>query len=198
MKSNFRSVVAWPVRKLRRFRTRLLHPIRRRRTLAELWGRAAPDRVLFICHGNICRSPYAEAVFNRMVCSEPGPRMRAYSAGFIGPGRSTPDEGQAVARASGIDLSSHRSRLITQELVDGADLVVVMQPDQERAAKRGFDCDGKHVLVLGDLDSDEVDRREIIDPFDWPESVFKESYDRIERCTRALVRALTEGSPAIH
>jgi len=196
MQIDIRSVAAWPIRKFRRLRTQLLHPLRHTRALADLRSVTELERVLFVCLGNICRSPYAEAVFNQMVDLETDSKLRAYSAGFVGPGRATPEEGQAVAISRGIDLSSHRSQLITDQLVSEVDLVIVMQPDQQRAVRQRFNCNGKNVVVLGDLDLENVDRREIKDPFDQSEAVFEASFDRIERCVRVLLKTLTEGGLA--
>jgi protein-tyrosine-phosphatase len=48
----------------------------------------------------------------------------------------------------------------------------------------------RDVLVLGDLDPQAIDTRTIRDPVNQPRAVFEESYARIERCVRALERAI--------
>ena len=76
-------------------------------------------RLLFVCTGNICRSPFAAAVARRE-------GLDASSAGTdVVLGHAT-DDAIAVADEFGIDLRSHRSRQLTDELCDGADLVVRM------------------------------------------------------------------------
>jgi hypothetical protein len=77
---------AWRVvaRALRHLPDRLLHPLRRRRAIVRL-GRQRPVSLLLVCHGNVMRSPYAEAVLRRALGA--GSRVRVASAGFIGPDR---------------------------------------------------------------------------------------------------------------
>ena len=63
---------------------RLLHPLRRRAARADLTRRVAPSSMLVICHGNICRSPFAAAVLRARLA---GTGVCVESAGFFGPGR---------------------------------------------------------------------------------------------------------------
>lgn len=73
-----------------------------------------------------------------------------------------------------------------------ADVVLVMSPGQLRQlARETAEIPGGVRIVLGDLDPESIDRRTIIDPFDAPEEVFDVVYERIDRCCRALVEALS-------
>jgi protein-tyrosine-phosphatase len=163
---------------------RLLHRWRHRRQAAALDG-LRPSTILFVCLGNICRSPYAAESFQRAA----GGKVLAVSAGFIGPGRPVPETGQRVARRRGLDLSQHRSQFITKELVDAADLIVVMDQGQRRGIEQRF---GRRagVVVLGDLDPDPIDTRTVRDPYNQREDVFEAVYARIDRAVSTLARAL--------
>lgn len=144
-------------------------------------------RVLFVCHGNICRSPYAAASFLRRLPPVFRANVQASSAGFIGPGRPSPGEALAVSRRRGIDLSAHMSRLIDAQALRDYDLVVVMDGRQAQDVKATNPDIG--VVVLGDLDPQPITRRAIPDPFGRPEQVFDESYARIDRCLDTLIDA---------
>ncbi len=165
---------------------RWLHPLRRAGALRVLSRAPRPRAVLFLCHGNICRSPYAAAVFERAIFSSIGAPIAVHSAGFIGPNRPMPREGLQVAALRGLDLGSHRSALIDQARLADAALIVVMDAHQRRALHERFSCRGKRVIILSDLDSLPIDRRAIPDPFDKPVAVFADAYDRIDRCVNAL------------
>lgn len=170
---------------VRRLPDRLLHPRRRRRARERLSGGARSDGpVLFICHGNICRSPYAEKVLAR----EARGRLAVTSAGLMGPDRPSPETARQVAAERGVDLEAHRSRLVTTELLRSACLVVVMEPYQARALhdRHGF----RRSLVLGDLDPEPVERRPIRDPIFRPPELFREVYDRIDRCVDEMLDAM--------
>src|SRR5712692_6786997 len=97
-------------RALNRLPDRLLHPWRRRVAREALTSRGLPRLTLVVCHGNICRSPYAAAVLGGLL--HQGRDRDVVSAGFIGPDRPAPPEAVSVARARGVDLSRHRSRLL--------------------------------------------------------------------------------------
>jgi protein-tyrosine phosphatase len=80
--------------------------------------------VLVMCTANRCRSPIVEGLLKRAVSSYP---IGVSSAGFLESGHRAPSEGiRAVAKA-GVDISSHISRQVTVELLDEADLIIVME-----------------------------------------------------------------------
>lgn len=84
--------------------------------------------VLLVCSGNQCRSPMAEHLLRRMIARRgDGDRMRVSSAGtWCDLDQPATLLAQAALRAVGLDLSTHRSRPVTQQLVDDADLILVM------------------------------------------------------------------------
>jgi protein-tyrosine-phosphatase len=180
-------VVADLLTRVRRAPERLLHPLRRRQALAALRRRPRPARLLAVCHGNICRSPVVAALLGRDLAPL---GIEVQSAGFTGPNRPPPREAVAAAARRGVDLSEHRSRLLTADLVRAVDLIVVMDPAQQRAVCERFGSWPRDVIVLGDLDPAPVQTRTIRDPVNQPSDVFDESYERIERCVRQLVRVL--------
>jgi len=166
----------------------LLHPHRRQAALERLHA-LNPKWILFVCHGNICRSPFAAECFKRLLSRYSASRVNVESGGFVSPGRPAPTNALSAAARRGIDLFSHRSTLITPAALERADLVVVVSGDQSRALTpriRGTAC----VLVLGDLDPEPIVQRTILDPWNGDAMVFEASYTRIERCIHQLIDAL--------
>lgn len=171
---------------------RLLHPVHRRRVRAALRRRVRPAAFLVVCHGNICRSPFAAARLARQL--EPiGARVE--SAGFLGADRACPAEAVLAAARWGEDLSGHRSTLLTADRAHRADLIVVMDPSQGRAICERFGRSPRDVVVLGDLDPATPATRAIRDPVEQGIEVFEDSYARIERCVTALVALLAVPHP---
>lgn len=168
---------------------RLLHRLRRRRARSRLAARPVSS-VLVVCHGNICRSPYAEAALRAALPPFMRDRIRVLSAGFLGASRPAPLEAIEVASRRGVDLRSHRSRPLNADLVRGADLIVVMEPGQARRIQAVFGVDPEVLLVLGDLDPLPIETRAIRDPVLQPVEVFEECYARIDRCVAELVEAI--------
>jgi len=88
--------------------------------------------VLFVCMGNICRSPMAEGAF-RHAAEKAGllDQMHIDSAGTIGYHAGSPPDtrAQEAARKQGIDISSQRSRKISADDFDRFDYILVMDQD---------------------------------------------------------------------
>jgi len=175
---------------------RLLHGMRRRKVLAQLQARGIPGSILVVCHGNICRSPYAAARLRTLLPHALASQTRVNSAGFIGPNRPPPAEAVAVAGARGVDLSQHRSQLLGAQEAAAADLILVMEPAQQDRVCGSFGRWRADVVVLGDLDPEPITRRAIRDPVEQPARVFEESYARIDRCLRTLVSVMSRAAVA--
>jgi protein-tyrosine phosphatase len=183
-------VVTELVTRLQRTPERMLHGWRRRRVLKMLGRRPRPATLLVVCHGNRCRSPFAAAVLARAL-----PGLRVESAGFVGFNRPVPHDALAAAARLGVDLSAHRSQVVTPGLVRAADLIVVMDAAQRQALRERFGQPSQDVLILGDLDPWPVQSRAIPDPVVQSSELCESVYRRIERCVVALTAAL-ERRPA--
>jgi protein-tyrosine phosphatase len=165
---------------------RTLHPWRRRAVRRRLERAPRPRTLLFVCHANICRSPYAAAAARRL---PPLSAVTVQSAGFVGPDRASPAEAVAVAAERGIDLAAHRSQVIGLAQLHAADLVFVMDRQQRRRLVSGRPGLRHRIELLGDLDPEPIRQRAVLDPFRQPADVFRACYDRIDRCVAALAHA---------
>ena len=162
-----------------------MHRMRGRSARAAVRG--STRTILVICHGNICRSPFAARLLER---THAPAGIRVLQAGFIGSGRSAPAEAVVAARNRHLDLSGHRSRPLTSDLVRAADVVVVMDAPQRASVCDLFGARPGQVVLLGDFDPDPIDARAIHDPVDQPVEVFDAVYTRIERCVAELAKTL--------
>ena len=179
------------VRQGRLLRDRLLHGFRRRRALRDLRA-AHPTSVVFLCNGNICRSPYAERAFARILPEPFASSLRVGSMGLLWPGRPAPPVAQECAAEHGVDLTGHLSATLEQRSAPG-ELLVVMTAAQRREV-RHRSSGPRRVLMLGDLDLAPGEPRDILDPVDQPFAIFDACYTRIDRCVAELARALTVGT----
>lgn len=171
---------------------RLLHTRRRKRALRELAAVPAPRSILVICLGNICRSPYAEHRLTDELTRAGLDDIRVVSAGFILPGRPSPEAARRVAARRGLDLEDHRSQVVTSAMAREADVTLVMAATQLRQLRQTAGTEpGGPAIVLGDLDPAPIDRRTIVDPYDQRDDVFEAVYERIDRCCQSLVEVLS-------
>ncbi len=90
-------------------------------------------KILFVCTGNLCRSPMAEALLKRALAERGCDGIEVASVGtWAHPGWHATPEAVDTMRARGIDLAEHRSRPPEQEELVAADLIVVMTSVHER------------------------------------------------------------------
>lgn len=146
--------------------------------------------VLFVCIGNICRSPMAEGFFaqampERMVCSAGLHAMVGHAA-----------DGCAIElmHERGIDLSGHRARQLASWMVREADLIVTMDSEQRRYIENVFPtARGKVRRLL------EGPGAEVPDPYRHGRRAFLHSRDLIEEGIGQLVTWIVrqESSPII-
>lgn len=87
------------------------------------------DRILVVCTGNVCRSPVGEALLKRHF-----PAKRVESAGLAAlVGQGVDPNALRLGEADGLELGSHRARQVTLELLQDAELILVMSEGQRRA-----------------------------------------------------------------
>lgn len=168
---------------------RALHSRRAGEALARATSRGMPASVVVVCYGNICRSPYAEGVLRRSLASGRVDGVSVGSAGLYGPDRPANETALRLARARGVDLSAHRSRLFGAEDVTREGLVVVMTEAQREELIRGFGVPPERVELLGDFDPMRPEQRDIPDPYGHPDPVFERVFERIDRCVEAMCQA---------
>ena len=156
--------------------------------------RRKPSNILFICHGNLCRSPFAALVLRELTDDEDR-EFDVQSAGFQTEIPTPPRLAIEAASARGIDLSKHVAQSVSPALVRNRDLIVVMEPRQRVRLMRTFRAALPPILVLGDLDDRGGDRT-IADPINAEREVFDAVYDRITRCVRVLAREVGTGNAA--
>lgn len=149
--------------------------------------------VVFVCLGNICRSPFAEHLAARALAGR-GARLDVRSAGLrITQANRSPADAVAVARTYDVHLDAHVPVQFDQTHA-GADVIVVMEPVQREWLLRLHpDAAGRVVLLpLFDAEASGYDRCHIDDPFLGSPREFQACYRRIDRAVGSLVAALCE------
>lgn len=91
-------------------------------------------KVLFVCTGNTCRSPMAEAIFNKLA-KEKACKVRSCSAGLFVENKKVEQNARDALKTMGITIR-HKPTKITREMFDSADLVLTMTREQKLLLER--------------------------------------------------------------
>jgi protein-tyrosine-phosphatase len=156
-----------------------------------------PQRVesmLFVCLGNICRSPFGALMAERLLAEAARAGIRCTSAG-IRPSRDarSPVDACEAAADYGVRLDNHVPRLLTRELVAAHDLVVVMEASQLDQLRLEYPEFRDRIILLSLYDDDPrgpYERYNIDDPYGQPRAAFVRCYRRVTRSLRRLLAAV--------
>lgn len=137
----------------------------------------AIKNLLFVCTGNVCRSPMAAELFAARARTR-APQMRVTSAGVAAlVGKPPPGPVLALMAKLGIDASSHRGTQFTAELGSQQDLILVMETRQQQFIEKNWISLRGRVRRLGEWRG-----QDIPDPFGLPEQYYANCLGRIEEC----------------
>jgi len=136
--------------------------------------------LVFVCTGNLCRSPMAEAVLRRRWMQMGRNDLHVSSSGIHAKKDQAPPEMVIeVCRDEGLDLSAHLSRPLDPRELQGADLVLTMEPAQEHFLKIFFPRIADRVGLLAAWGTEGEKRQSIPDPMGGKRKAFQKTCDRI-------------------
>jgi protein-tyrosine-phosphatase len=130
------------------------------------------SRVLVLCRGNICRSPFAAELLRKRA-TERNIGLDIRSAGIdTSPGHDAHALAKAASRGYGVDLDHHRTTPLTMDLVSWADLILVMEPAHVVSLRGISSAARKKTFLLGHFASQAM--TDIRDPYGGtPEDFFR-------------------------
>lgn len=170
------------------FRLRRLH---RRGARTQRLRRLLPGArcFLFVCQGNILRSPLAAALFRlRLPAHLQGIRVISAGAGTYAEGRSDP-RAQAIAARFNISLEGHKSKWVTPAMLETADVVLVMDVLNEATLWQRFPRFREKLLLLAEVD-EHAKSLEIEDPYDKDEEQLQACGELLSQYVDALIALL--------
>jgi len=146
-------------------------------------------QILFVCTGNICRSPLAEALLRRALMERGVGEVGVESAGTGAWDGAPASEGAyLIGLERGLDLSSHRARLLTREIVEDAHLIFTMaRHHRARVHELGGEA---RVFVLGEYAGRTGEEAEVGDPFGGDLEVYRDTCAELETLIAAVADRL--------
>ncbi|HOX20794.1 MAG TPA: low molecular weight protein arginine phosphatase [Gemmatimonadales bacterium] len=151
----------------------------------------APRRVVLVCTGNTCRSALAEALLRRALEARGVTDVDVSSAGTgAWEGAPASEGAYLVGLESGLDLSGHRARLLTGDVVSQSDLILTMAR-HHRARVLELGAEGR-VHLVGDFAGRSDGSPEVADPFGADLDVYRQTRDELAELMAMVAARLAE------
>ena len=153
-----------------------------------------PDtgHIVVVCTANICRSPMAEGLLAHALAAQPEPlrSLRVVSAGVAARTGEAVSENSVVAlKKVGIDIAGHRSRPLTQEMLDGALAVLCMTETHRSIIELQSMPVPKHLYLFRDFLAKSA-RGDIADPYSGPLKLYEAARDEMVEAIPSLIKFL--------
>ena len=149
--------------------------------------------VLFVCTGNICRSPTAEAIFRKLAADAGmAEAVTADSAGTHGyhVGEPPDPRSQKAAAKRGYDLSALRARTIEDADFQRFDLILAMDQEHYATLSRSGGAAADHKLKLMMSYARRFKERDVPDPYYGGPQEFERVLDMLEDAAKGLLESL--------
>lgn len=153
--------------------------------------------ILFVCSGNIMRSPFAEGCLRKVIADIGVHSVEIASAGTLGiEGRPADPAARTLALERGFDLQSHRSHGLTVRDLARADVIVVMEQAHKDHIEALDAAAAGRTRLVREYESDGAGHRQVADlddPIGAPREAIVACMDVLERCVQNLAFRLKHG-----
>jgi protein-tyrosine phosphatase len=173
-------------------RVRILSSLKLRKPKLSLSG---PQLFVFVCFGNIMRSPMCEALMNRECCAFADSAVRVTSAGLhVVPGREAHPMAIAAAHELGISLGYHRARALNPDLVAQATVIFAMDFQNLVELWSRYPEARCKIFLLSAFAGTDHRSAEIPDPYYLGEEGTRRCYRTLTACIRNLAREVFQST----
>ena len=147
--------------------------------------------ILFVCTGNVCRSPMAEAIMRHQTRRQDGFRVISAGLGALD-GAPATDAAVEVMHEIGLDLTGFQSQSLTARLVQQADYIFTMTRQQQDAIQTFYPAAAEKVFIVREFEDGEIIGRDISDPIGQPVEIYRRTRDQIAKAIPSILAFINQ------
>ncbi|MCG3147457.1 MAG: Serine hydroxymethyltransferase [Verrucomicrobiae bacterium] len=142
--------------------------------------------ILFVCTGNVCRSPMAEELMRAALGNNPNYRIASAGIGALDGQPVTPESARAMAEI-GLDISNHVSQSLRVPLVEAADFIFTMTRQQQDTIQAFYPMAAEKTFLLREFEDAEVIGKDVSDPIGQSLDVYRRTRDQIKQAIPSIM-----------
>jgi RpiB/LacA/LacB family sugar-phosphate isomerase len=142
--------------------------------------------ILFVCTGNVCRSPMAEVLMREQLKGRNDLRVLSAGLGALD-GQTATDVAVAVMSEIGLDISHFVSQSLDSNLIEEADYIFTMTRQQQEAIATFYPAAAEKIFVVREFEEGEIIGRDIPDPIGQPVEVYRRTRDQIRKAMPSIL-----------
>ncbi len=149
--------------------------------------------ILFVCTGNVCRSPMAEGLLRAALGDDQNYRIFSAGLGALD-GQPVTEESEIAMAEIGVDIATHYSQSLRVPLIKEADFIFTMTRQQQDSIQTLYPMAAEKTFLLREFEDAEVIGKDVADPIGQSLEIYRRTRDQIKRALPSIIEFIKQTS----